>query len=169
MTPGAEIRDTVSADVAAGVRLWSGGEFFADVIVWQGYGLSNTLGMAGFPNGEAFRVGKTYPDVYLCRGFLRQTIGLRGGKEATVEAQGDSGRSRDTRRITLAAAPWTCSPYAFTLSIESRDVSTTAGGKGISAILLHRDGLLLPQWIGPTATHGTPFRGTRKLSPPFPA
>ena len=86
LNAGAEVKDTISVDVMGGVRLWRGGEFFGDVVIWQGYGLSNTLGMAGFPNGEAFRIGRTYPDAYLCRAYIRETIGLGGEKEATDDA-----------------------------------------------------------------------------------
>ena len=101
LTPGAEVKDTVSVDVMGGVRLWHGGEFFTDVLVWQGYGLSNTLGVAGFPNGEAFRVGKTYPDAAICRAFIRETIGFGGEKEAAEEAPFELGGKKDVRRLTL--------------------------------------------------------------------
>jgi high affinity Mn2+ porin len=84
-----------------GVRLWSGAEFFADVVIWQGYGLSNTLGMAGFPNGEAFRIGKTYPDAYLCRAFIRETIGLGGKKEAADDAPFELRGKKDVRNLTF--------------------------------------------------------------------
>jgi high affinity Mn2+ porin len=101
MTPGASIRDTISVDALGGVRLWQGGEFFVDLLVWQGYGLSNTLGMAAFPNAEAFRVGKTYPDVSVCRAYLRETVGLGGEKESTDDASDDLRGTRAVRRLTL--------------------------------------------------------------------
>jgi high affinity Mn2+ porin len=84
-----------------GVRLWRGGEFFGDGLVWQGYGLSNTLGMAGFPNGEAYRLGRTYPDAYLCRAFLRETIGLGGEKETTDDAPSELRGTKDVRNLTF--------------------------------------------------------------------
>lgn len=98
LTPDAQVRETVSVDATGGVRLWRGAEFFGDALVWQGYGLSDTLGMAGFPSGEAYRVGKTYPDAYLCRAYLRQTIGLRGEKEAADDGLGGT---EDARRLTF--------------------------------------------------------------------
>ncbi|HEV2378530.1 MAG TPA: carbohydrate porin [Terriglobia bacterium] len=98
LTPGASVRETVSVDVTGGVRLWRGGEFFADALVWQGYGLSNTLGVAGFPSGEAYRIGKTYPDAYLCRAFLRETIGFGGEKEP---ADNGLGGTKPVRNLTL--------------------------------------------------------------------
>jgi high affinity Mn2+ porin len=101
LTSGAQVRDTVSVDLMGGVRLWRGGEFFGDVVIWQGYGLSNTLGMVGFPNGEAFRIGKTYPDAYLCRAFIRETIGLGGEKEAADDAPFELGGTKNVRRLTF--------------------------------------------------------------------
>ena len=101
LKPGDEVKDTVSVDPTVGVHLWRGGEFFADVVIWQGYGLSNTLGAAGFPNGEAFRIGKTYPDAYLCRAYLRETIGFGGEKEAVEDAPDELRGTKDVRRLTI--------------------------------------------------------------------
>jgi high affinity Mn2+ porin len=98
LTPGGSVRDTVSVDMTGGIRLWRGGEFFGDLLIWQGYGLSKTEGLAAFPNGEAYRVGKTYPDAYLCRAYLRETIGFDGGKEASDDGFGGT---KDVRRLTL--------------------------------------------------------------------
>ena len=41
------------------MRLWDGGEAYANPEIDQGFGLSNTLGVAGFPSGEAYKVGKS--------------------------------------------------------------------------------------------------------------
>src|ERR1700722_12106771 len=51
-----EVRETVSLDLTAGVRLWSGAEAHIDGLMWQGYGVGQTLGVVGFPNGEGFRL-----------------------------------------------------------------------------------------------------------------
>jgi high affinity Mn2+ porin len=98
LAPGAQVKDTISVDLMGGARLWHGGEFYGDIVIWQGYGLSNTLGMAGFPNGEAFRIGRTYPDASLCRAYIRQTIGLGGGNEAVDDGLGGK---KDVRNLTF--------------------------------------------------------------------
>jgi high affinity Mn2+ porin len=98
LTPDAMVRETISVDVTGGVRLWRGGEFLGDLLMWQGYGLNNSLGVAGFPNAEAYRVGKTYPDLFLCRAYLRETIGSGGEKEATDDGLGSR---RAIRNLTL--------------------------------------------------------------------
>jgi len=49
----------------------------------QGFGLSNTFGIAGFPSGEAYKVGMAAPYLRLPQAFLRYTLGL-GGAEQTI-------------------------------------------------------------------------------------
>ena len=39
------------------MRLWKGGELYADPEASGGAGVSSATGMAGFPNGEITRVG----------------------------------------------------------------------------------------------------------------
>ena len=98
---GWESKETVSLDFFSGARLWSGAEAHLDGLMWQGFGLSKTRGVAGFPNGEAFRLGKEVPNLNFARLFIRQTIGL-GGEQETVEddALRLAGK-RDVSRLTL--------------------------------------------------------------------
>ena len=84
LDPGNRGDETADATLFAGLRLWQGGEIYANAEIDQGFGLSNTLGVAGFPSGEAYKVGASYPYVRLPRAFFRQTIGL-GGEETTVD------------------------------------------------------------------------------------
>jgi len=101
LTPDAQLKDTLSVDAMGGVRVWRGGEFFVDVLMWQGYGLSDTLGLGAFPNGEAFRVGKTYPDVAVSRAYLRETVGFGGEEMQTDDAPDDLRGRKDIRRLTF--------------------------------------------------------------------
>ncbi|HET7840980.1 MAG TPA: carbohydrate porin, partial [Terriglobia bacterium] len=99
LEPHGEIKDTFSFDVTARARLWRGGEFFADVLSWQGYGLSKTTGVAGFPSGEAYRVGKTFPDAVVSRAYLRETVLLGGEGNSGANPAVTSGGPNDERRI----------------------------------------------------------------------
>jgi high affinity Mn2+ porin len=63
-----------------GYRPWSGGEVWADPEIDQGFGLSNTLGLAGFSSGEAYKIGDKNPYLRLQRLFLRQTFNVGGDK-----------------------------------------------------------------------------------------
>ena len=84
-----------------GVRPWAGAEIWADPEMDQGFGLSDTLGVAGFTSGEAYKVGDRTPYFRLQRWFFRQTIDL-GGKRETVEAdQNQLGGSRTEDRLVF--------------------------------------------------------------------
>ncbi len=78
-------RETWDATLGVGVKLWSGAEFWFDPEIDQGFGLSDTEGVAGFPSGAAFKVGASVPYPRMQRYFVRQTIDL-GGDEQKVDA-----------------------------------------------------------------------------------
>ncbi|MDB6033610.1 MAG: cell envelope biosis protein OmpA [Verrucomicrobiales bacterium] len=101
LASGGQIRESVSLDLFAGVRLWRGAEAHIDGLVWQGFGLSKTLGVEGFPNGEAFRLGNSVPNVNIARLFIRQTIGLGGEEEAVEDDQLHLAGKRDVSRLTF--------------------------------------------------------------------
>ncbi|MBS7811920.1 carbohydrate porin [Roseococcus pinisoli] len=86
LTPAAQARNTLSTDLIVGRRLWEGAEFIVNPSVTRGFGLSNSTGVAAFPNGEAFRLGTTEPNFFVPRAFFRQTIGLSGD---TVDTDDD--------------------------------------------------------------------------------
>ena len=67
------------------VRLWQGGEFYFSPELLQGFGLHDTTGAAGFPNGEAQKSNFAYPHYHTSRLFLRQTFGF-GGEQETLES-----------------------------------------------------------------------------------
>jgi high affinity Mn2+ porin len=76
LDPGNSGRETVDLTVYAGVRLWAGAQLFANPEVDQGFGLSDTLGVAGFPSGEDYKVGASDPYFRLPRLFVRQIFAL---------------------------------------------------------------------------------------------
>src|SRR6516162_7667082 len=71
-------RETWDATLGLGVKLWRGAEFWFDPSIDQGFGLSATQGVAGFPTATAFRVGASVPYPRLQKYFVRQTIDLGG-------------------------------------------------------------------------------------------
>ncbi|MBY0302614.1 MULTISPECIES: carbohydrate porin [Sphingomonas] len=73
-----QARETVDVTLFAGVRPWAGSELWVSPEIDQGFGLSNTLGVAGFPSAEAYKVGRRRPYLRLQRLYLRQTIALGG-------------------------------------------------------------------------------------------
>jgi high affinity Mn2+ porin len=98
---GGAARQTVSLDLLGGVRLWTGAEAHVDGLMWQGFGLRDTLGVEGFPNGEAFRLGTDVPNGAITRLFIRQTIGLGGAQEDVPDDQLTLAGKQDVSRLTF--------------------------------------------------------------------
>ncbi len=79
-------KQTFDTTLYLGLRLWRGAEAYLNPEIDQGFGLSNTVGVAGFPSGEAYKVGAQNPYYRLPRAFLRQTFDL-GGESFHMEDQ----------------------------------------------------------------------------------
>jgi len=96
-----QVRETIDVTLYAGVRPWAGGELWVNPEIDQGFGLSNTLGVAGFPSAEAYKVGKAEPYLRLQRLFFRQTIGLGGESTTVAPAANQLGGRQSANRVVL--------------------------------------------------------------------
>jgi high affinity Mn2+ porin len=94
-------RETWDATLDLGVRLWTGAEFWIDPEIDQGFGLSGTLGVAGFTSGEAYKVGESVPYARVPRAFVRQTIDLGGDTEKVDADANQFSDSRTANRLVL--------------------------------------------------------------------
>jgi high affinity Mn2+ porin len=100
--PGSgQAQQTWTTTAFLGVRLWQGGEFYFDPELAQGFGLNGTLGLAGFPNGEAQKAGDAYPKFRPQRYYIKQIFGLGGEQEDVADAANQLAGKRDIDRITL--------------------------------------------------------------------
>jgi high affinity Mn2+ porin len=77
--------ETFDLTLMLGLRLWTGAEGWVNPEIDQGFGLDDTLGLAGFPSGTAYKVGRSHPYWRLPRLFVRQSVDL-GGDVQRVEA-----------------------------------------------------------------------------------
>jgi len=95
--------ETSDLTVYAGWRPWQGAELWVNPEIDQGFGLSNTVGVAGFPSGEAYKIGANQPYLRIPRVFLRQVIAL-GNEAEPVEAGANQlagSRAKDNITITV--------------------------------------------------------------------
>jgi high affinity Mn2+ porin len=93
--------ETTDATLYLGARLWSGAEGWINGEIDQGFGLDNTLGVAGFPSGEAYKVGKNQPYLRMPRLFIRQTLSLDDTRQ-TIEASANQlGGARSADRVVI--------------------------------------------------------------------
>jgi high affinity Mn2+ porin len=94
-------RETWDATLYIGRRLWEGAELWVNPEIDQGFGLSNTHGIAGFPNGNAYKVGATDPYLRLPRAFIRQTIDLGGETEKVASDLNWFAGSQTSNRVVV--------------------------------------------------------------------
>jgi len=90
-------RETFDATLYLGRTLGTHGEAWINLEVDQGFGLDNTLGLAGFSSGEAYKVGNKTPYLRLPRAFVRETWNL-GGDTAAVEASANQFATRPSQQ-----------------------------------------------------------------------
>ena len=93
--------ETTDATLYAGARLWRGAELWINPEVDQGFGLSATLGVAGFPSGEAYKIDANAPYLRLARVFVRQNIPLGDAMEHVDAAANQFAYSSATDSPTI--------------------------------------------------------------------
>lgn len=100
-TPWAQTRSTWTSTAFLGFPLWPGGELYFGPELLQGFGLHDTTGAGGYPNGEAQKSAFSYPQYHTSRLFYRHTFGF-GGREEKLEGGPTqiSGKA-DVSRLTL--------------------------------------------------------------------
>jgi high affinity Mn2+ porin len=103
LAPGAQYQATWSNSLFLNARLWDGGEVYYNPELLQGFGLSDTVGVAGFPSGEAQKSNFPYPHYNTSRLFVRQTFGFGGEQEELVSGPAQLAGKADISRLTIQA------------------------------------------------------------------
>ncbi|GAB4018932.1 carbohydrate porin [Spirosoma koreense] len=99
---------SVTTTLFLGRRLWRGAAVYLNPELAGGRGVGHrdsqdpdnedlyapAVGIAGFPNGETFRIGSARPALYLARFYIEQVIPL--GKSARNEAESEANQIRDS-------------------------------------------------------------------------
>src|SRR5262249_9553977 len=107
LSPFNQAKATWTMSAFLGVRLWEGAELYCNPELLQGFGLSDTTGAAGFPNGEAQKSNFPFPRYSTSRLFLRQTFGLGGEQENVESSYGQLAGTRDVSRVTVQVGRFT--------------------------------------------------------------
>lgn len=101
LPPGGQSRETWTVSAFLGMRLWQGAELYYNPELLQGFGVADTTGAGGYPNGEAQKSNFPYPRYNTSRLFLRQEIGLGGEREKVESDYGQLSGERDVSRVTV--------------------------------------------------------------------
>lgn len=93
--------ETVDATLYLGARLWPGAEGWINGEMDQGFGLDDTLGVAGYPSGEAYKIGKNQPYLRMPRLFVRQTVNMDDSRQAIDAAANQLAASQSDDRLVM--------------------------------------------------------------------
>ncbi|HEY8929320.1 MAG TPA: carbohydrate porin [Mucilaginibacter sp.] len=102
LSTGEETQSSITSTLFGAARLWKGAEAYFNPEISGGSGLSKTLGVAGFPNGETFRVGSSEPKIYIARLFLKQTFEWGTEKDTIAPDQNQLAGLRSKRYFSVA-------------------------------------------------------------------
>lgn len=92
---------SVTTTLFIGRKLWNGGSLFLNPEIAGGRGVGRrdpadpynetsynpAVGIAGFPNGETFRIGSSKPGLYVARLYVEQVFALPGAKPENIDSE----------------------------------------------------------------------------------
>ncbi|PWK80419.1 high affinity Mn2+ porin [Mucilaginibacter oryzae] len=103
LQPDAEQALSLTTTMFMGARLWKGASVYFNPEISGGRGFSSAVGVAGFPNGETFRIGNSAPALYLARLFYRQYIALGKEADTAIDNANQITELVPRKRITITA------------------------------------------------------------------
>lgn len=119
MMSKAQMDETADVTLFAGVRLGEV-ELYFNPEMDQGFGPSNTVGMAGYVSGEAYKVGQYDPYYRTPRLFGRYVYGLGGETQTVEDGPNQLAGNRDADAITVTIGKFGI-PDIFDTNIYAHD------------------------------------------------
>ncbi len=102
LLPTEEWGFTGTATLYLGLRLWKGGEAYVVPELISEHPFSQLRGLTGaIPDFELQKGGTDTPQLYRSRAFVKETIGLGGGRERLESNPMQLGTTSDRRRLVL--------------------------------------------------------------------
>src|ERR1700687_3190535 len=96
-------RETTDFTLSLGARLWGGAELWLTPEIDEGSGLNDTLGLAAFSSGEAYKGGRNKPYFRLPRAFIRDTLNVGPASEAVASGANQLSGMRSVDRWVITA------------------------------------------------------------------
>lgn len=101
LQPIEEHATTLTSTFFWGIQVGKLFEFYINPEIAGGSGVSSAKGIAGFTNGEAFRVGDPAPTIYLARAYVRRSFDLGGEEEYFGESANQVNKMRTKKYLDI--------------------------------------------------------------------
>src|ERR1035437_1136550 len=108
---GDESNTSISSTLFFGAKMWKGAAVYFDPELSGGSGFSKTTGVAGFPNGEVYRVSNAAPKVYVARLFLKQVFSLDDEFENVTDDLNQIATRKPTSYFAIYAGKYSVMDY----------------------------------------------------------
>jgi high affinity Mn2+ porin len=118
LSPLTETQTSITSTFFGNATLWKGSQFIFAPELSGGAGLSQTLGVAGFPNGETFRVGGTQNKIYIGRLLYQQNFEWGKEKDTIDDDQLHLRTLKSKRYLTLGIGKFNMGDY-----FDNNDIS----------------------------------------------
>ncbi|MFD0794598.1 carbohydrate porin [Mucilaginibacter litoreus] len=151
-----ETQTSLTTTLFGGARLWKGAEAYFNPEMSGGSGLSKTLGIAGFPNGETFRVGGAEPKIYIARLYFTQTFDWGSDKEYVNDDVNQLGGWKSKRYLKLTAGKFGMADF-----FDGNEFSHDARSQFMNWSLMDN-----AAWDYPANTRGYVFGAIAELGQP---
>ena len=94
-----------------GRALWKNAAVYFNPELSGGSGLSKAQGIAGFPNGETFRIGSSTPKLYLARLYIEQKFSLSAMQEPVEDNINQVRQPAPLKYLSLRAGKFSLSDF----------------------------------------------------------
>jgi high affinity Mn2+ porin len=101
LVPTEDAQTSITTTFFSGLLLGSFGEIYFNPELSAGSGISKTLGIAGYPNGEIYRVDNPNPVWNLARLYLKKVFNFGGGQEKIEDAKNQVATTYDINRLSV--------------------------------------------------------------------
>lgn len=123
LQPDDETANSLTTTFFFGARLWKGGSFYFNPELAGGSGFSQARGIAGFTNGETFRIGSPAPAIYLARAYYKQNIFLSKKRSPTSDDVNQVNENEAEKQLTIIAGKFSAADF-FDCNSFSHDPRT---------------------------------------------
>jgi high affinity Mn2+ porin len=100
-----------TSTIFAGRRLWKQAAIYFNPEVAGGSGLSSATGVAGFPNGETFRIGSKQLKLYVARLYLEQKFAIGNGTDFEGDDLNQVQERTPARYISIRAGKFSVADF----------------------------------------------------------
>lgn len=157
LSTSSETQTSLTATLFGGARLWKGAEVYFNPEMAGGAGLSKTMGIAGFPNGETFRVGTAEPKIYIARLYLTQRFEWGNEKESIADDLNQLAGTRSKRYLSI-----TLGKYGLADFFDGNEFSHDPRTQFMNWSLMDN-----AAWDYPANTRGYVMGATAELGQPY--